>query len=52
MAIAEITLDQYRPRFGFVQCWNQAKDIGTLYLTFAMCTGMIGGAMSIFTRYH
>ena len=28
------------------------KDIGTLYLTFSMCAGLLGGTMSVLMRYN
>jgi len=40
---------------GFFRRWflsTNHNDIGTLYLTFAMCTGLIRGTLSVLMRYQ
>ncbi len=52
---AEITTDQYHQQIGFLRRWLLAtnhKDIGSLYLIFAVCAGLIGGAFSILMRVN
>ena len=43
------------PKLSFVQRWLMStnhKDIGTLYLIFSVCGGLLGGALSIWMRYQ
>ncbi len=55
MAQADLTVDEYREHLGFFRRWFMStnhKDIGTLYLIFAGCAGVIGGTMSVIMRYQ
>jgi heme/copper-type cytochrome/quinol oxidase subunit 1 len=53
--MAELAVDDYREHLGFFRRWFMStshKDIGTLYLIFAVCAGLIGGTMSMLIRYQ
>ena len=47
--------DDHDHKPGFVKRWLMStnhKDIGTLYLIFAICGGLVGGALSMWMRYQ
>jgi cytochrome c oxidase subunit 1 len=53
--MAEITVHEYEqhPRFFRRRFMStNHKDIGTLYLIFATCAGLIGGTLSMLMRYQ
>jgi len=55
MAYAEITENGHPEHLSFFRRWFMStnhKDIGTLYLIFACCAGLIGGMMSVAMRYQ
>jgi cytochrome c oxidase subunit I len=55
MAYSAITANGHPEHLGFVRRWFMStnhKDIGTLYLIFAGCAGIIGGTMSVIMRYQ
>jgi cytochrome c oxidase subunit I len=55
MAYAEITANGHPEHLSFFRRWFMStnhKDIGTLYLIFAGCAGLVGGMMSIAMRYQ
>jgi len=55
MAYAEITANGHPEHPSFFRRWFMStnhKDIGTLYLIFACCAGLIGGVMSVAMRYQ
>jgi cytochrome c oxidase subunit I len=55
MTEAVIGIDRHDGYPGFFRHWFMStnhKDIGTLYLTFAICAGLIGGTPSMLMRYQ